>query len=238
MTCRGFTLAEVLITLGIIGVVAALTIPTLMQKLDERETVSKLKKFYSTIENASKMVNLEYGDYDKWGFTGSNDDIDLFWERYAKYLNIQQKTKISEREINENIQTYWLDGTQNSSSRSVILRFSDGMEVTSTWLAASNNSACLRYSICGDIKIDINGEKGPNTYGKDIFVFNIKKDGISPDGLDRNGVNADNKFENYCLRSVSKQNNGYGCAAWVIYKENMDYLHCDDLSWNGKTKCD
>lgn len=30
---------------------------------------------------------------------------------------------------------------------------------------------------------------------------------------------------------------GGGCTAWVIFNENMDYLHCDDLSWNGKTKC-
>jgi hypothetical protein len=30
---------------------------------------------------------------------------------------------------------------------------------------------------------------------------------------------------------------GYACTAWVIYNENMDYLHCDDLNWGGKTKC-
>ena len=31
---------------------------------------------------------------------------------------------------------------------------------------------------------------------------------------------------------------GRGCAAWVIENGNMDYLHCDDLSWDGKRKCD
>ena len=31
--------------------------------------------------------------------------------------------------------------------------------------------------------------------------------------------------------------NMYSCTAWVLYNENMDYLHCDDLSWTGKTKC-
>lgn len=51
-----FTLAEVLITLGIIGVVAALTIPTLMQKADEQATVSALKKTYSTLTQAYNLA--------------------------------------------------------------------------------------------------------------------------------------------------------------------------------------
>lgn len=48
----GFTLAEVLITLGIIGVVAAMTMPSLIASHKEKETVSKLKKVYSTLSNA------------------------------------------------------------------------------------------------------------------------------------------------------------------------------------------
>ncbi|MBP7211391.1 type II secretion system protein, partial [bacterium] len=51
-TKKAFTLAEVLITLGIIGVVAALTIPTLMQRTQDREAISALKKFYSTLSSA------------------------------------------------------------------------------------------------------------------------------------------------------------------------------------------
>ena len=46
---RGFTLAEVLITLVIIGVIASMTIPTLMNKTNKQEYVSRLKKAYSTL---------------------------------------------------------------------------------------------------------------------------------------------------------------------------------------------
>lgn len=49
---RAFTLAEVLITLGIIGVVAALTLPSIIQRKTEKATVVKLQKFASTFENA------------------------------------------------------------------------------------------------------------------------------------------------------------------------------------------
>lgn len=44
-------------------------------------------------------------------------------------------------------------------------------------------------------------------------------------------------FEKYCNLSKPGNLNGYGCAALVIYNENMDYLYCDDLSWNGKKQC-
>lgn len=50
-----FTLAEVLITLGIIGVVAALTIPSLMTKYHRMTVETKLKKFYSTMNQAIKL---------------------------------------------------------------------------------------------------------------------------------------------------------------------------------------
>lgn len=45
----GFTLAEVLITLGIISVVAAMTLPSLMNKIQKRDTAARLKKFYSAM---------------------------------------------------------------------------------------------------------------------------------------------------------------------------------------------
>ena len=36
---------------------------------------------------------------------------------------------------------------------------------------------------------------------------------------------------------LAPDSNGYSCTAWVIFKENMDYLKCDDLTWDGKNKC-
>lgn len=40
-------------------------------------------------------------------------------------------------------------------------------------------------------------------------------------------------FDNECLQKTS----GFGCTAWVIYNSNMDYMHCSDISWDGKTSC-
>ncbi|RAI14912.1 MAG: hypothetical protein DKM22_05330, partial [Candidatus Melainabacteria bacterium] len=55
LTKKGFTLVEVLLTLGIIGVVAAITIPNLVQNSQNRELVSGLKKTYNTLTNGFKQ---------------------------------------------------------------------------------------------------------------------------------------------------------------------------------------
>ena len=70
--------------------------------------------------------------------------------------------------------------------------------------------------------------KGPNTHGKDVFVFIVTKKDITPEGT----INETNHiFADEC------SSKGRGCTAWVIFNENMDYLKCSDLAWNGKHKC-
>ena len=69
MKKTAFTLAEVLITLGIIGIVAAMTIPTLIQKNFEKQTVAKLRETQSILSQAMRMAEDEYGDACGWGLT-------------------------------------------------------------------------------------------------------------------------------------------------------------------------
>lgn len=83
-----FTLAEVLITLGIIGVVAALTIPSLMSKYHRMTVETKLKKFYSTVNQAIKL-----SEEDNDGFppldsstVKDNDNVELINDYYSKYI--------------------------------------------------------------------------------------------------------------------------------------------------------
>jgi hypothetical protein len=81
---------------------------------------------------------------------------------------------------------------------------------------------------CGNLQLDMNGDKPPNMYGFDVFYFYPTKNAIIPTGLPED--------TNWSLSQCFTT--GLGCTAWVIYNENMDYLHCNDLSWNEKTKCD
>ena len=63
---KGFTLAEVLITLGIIGVVAALTIPMLIADSRKESTAANVKKFYNVINNAVQFAVADNGDASEW----------------------------------------------------------------------------------------------------------------------------------------------------------------------------
>ena len=82
---KGFTLAEVLITLGIIGVIAALTIPTLINKTTNKELETAFKKNYSMVQNAYKKAYYDNGNIPP-NFDDKTD-IDEFFSNFkrAKY---------------------------------------------------------------------------------------------------------------------------------------------------------
>ena len=71
-----FTLAEVLITLGIIGVVAAMTLPALIQKNNNRVVETRLQKFYSSINQAVQRAEVDYGDKKYWYQDTNNIETD------------------------------------------------------------------------------------------------------------------------------------------------------------------
>lgn len=75
---RGFTLAEVLITLGIIGIVAAMTMPSLIAEHREKKTVAQLKKTYSTLQQAYLIAISKHGEPESWEVgnthTSTNED--------------------------------------------------------------------------------------------------------------------------------------------------------------------
>jgi prepilin-type N-terminal cleavage/methylation domain-containing protein len=90
----GFTLAEVLITLGIIGVISAIVIPQLIANTQKVRTLTKIKKFYSQINNAVKLSANENGiDVDGWVEPNTNYNkakMTKFIETYfTPYMNIQ-----------------------------------------------------------------------------------------------------------------------------------------------------
>ena len=241
-----FTLAEVLITLGIIGVVVAMTLPSLIQKFREKEYTTKLKKFYTVMENAGRLVEEEYGTVDTWGLTNSfleedsstQVDIDaqlnsktVFWQRYGQFINLLEHN-------NENgiKKIYGMDKKSEIPSSGGLKQtwfFNDGTMIRTTWLGASGSS-CTNNNKCGDLSVDLNGDKGPNAVGHDIFFFQITRNGIKPLGYQGD---TSRPFDKNCVYNQAGAYNGYGCTAWVIYNENMDYLHCDGLGWDKKLRC-
>jgi prepilin-type N-terminal cleavage/methylation domain-containing protein len=98
MTGRGFTLAEVLITLGIIGVVAALTIPGLVANYQKKVLETRIKKFYSTIQQAGRMKEAEDGAMDYSMLTAAHNGDMLekhFKVNYEPYFKVIGSKKTS-----------------------------------------------------------------------------------------------------------------------------------------------
>ena len=88
---KAFTLAEVLITLGIIGVVAALTLPSLISNYKKRVIATRLEQFASIWQQAIRMAEIENGETTMWeGFAADNPDAML--ESYNRYLAKYIKT--------------------------------------------------------------------------------------------------------------------------------------------------
>ncbi|MDR1168495.1 MAG: type II secretion system GspH family protein [Heliobacteriaceae bacterium] len=83
---KGFTLAEVLITLGIIGVVAALTMPALISNHRKTVVVTRLQKFYSIINQAVKLSEAENGPAEDWNYPVLRDNYQQEKEFYDTYL--------------------------------------------------------------------------------------------------------------------------------------------------------
>jgi len=234
------TLAEVLITIGIIGVVCAMTIPTLMQNMQERATIAALRKIMSTLSNAYTLAVQENGTPENWGLAATAIGAENMLNTIATYLNISKNCgrnsgcfPTNYLKLNNDAYTNNIDGNSNMAK----VQLADG-----SLLAAGAYSNCTTYNwgstpalqnLCGEFYVDINGFKKPNQWGKDLFLFNLTKYGIIPAGTAQytSGYTFDS-----CKTSASAI--GHTCAAWVIYNENMDYLHCSDLSWGGKTKCD
>ena len=157
----GFTLAEVLITLGIIGVVAAMTIPSIVQKQNQKEATSRLKKFYSTMSQAIMLSEVDNGSVQYWDKADQirNEDgsynsvendklVEVFYDKYlAKYLKISSRGYLRE-----------------DARFRFYTRFPDGS------MAWYGNGGCI------DIVYDYNGGKKPNLLGYDRFSFLLCKD--------------------------------------------------------------
>ena len=239
-----FTLSETLITLAIIGIVAAMTTPALINKFKERVTVTKLKKFYNVLSQSYLYAVQEYGEVSTWGIGYDKDNTqedesfkpeNALLLRNRLFVNAKiEKTCDNAKDLSECgiTKIYYLNGKEDDGANtlSCALVLADGSNV---FLHAKCGENCGRgngalNSVYSLVYFDTNGYKKPNTAGKDIFVFIITGINVLPEGSIDETAQA---FPKNC--SVT----GRGCTAWVIFNENMDYLHCTDLSWGVKTKC-
>ena len=213
-TFKGFTLAEVLITLVIIGVIAAMTIPTLINKTNNQEYVSRLKKTYSTLAQVTNRIIADEGKPrgDIGGWASSSEAV---FNMYKKYLS---NAKVCGLDTGCFEGAYkQLNGTTvDLDTNRFTLVLADGTEV-SIWKSGDFSVSCGGTAsgsdnVCHIIKVDVNGAKGPNTAGRDTFAFTLKEDGLYPTGCDIT--------TNGCRVGID---GGWACTCKVLREGAMNY---------------
>ena len=203
---KGFTLAEVLITLGIIGVVSAMTLPTVIENYKKQKTVSQLKKVYTTLNQALKLSETQNGEYANWDNAsdiGAKEYFDKYWKPYLKVV------KVCESYVDcnyENIPWKYNNGTSfayNFMSKNSRIPFFtiDGVLINIFVLSGVNLE-----NIDNKIIVDLNGGLPPNTFGKDVFLFlRTEKGIIYPYGYNTgtNSINSNCKHNGtYCSAKI------------------------------------
>lgn len=224
---NGFTLAEVLITLGIIGVVAAMTIPTLIANTRAAQLKSRYFKSYSTITQALKLMQADDVSMDSVDYSASSNP---FYKVFMRYLSAPYDCGLggdigagqgNKKEIpcykssTGNLATPYksLDGKSNFYQNYL----DDGQ------IAMQDGSLFLFENYTGGrifISVDLNGYNNkPNRAGYDLFTFQYIDGELLPVGDSRTAYP---DVDKYCSLTSSSNLNGITCASKV--KSDADYF--------------
>ena len=233
---RGFTLAEVLITLGIIGVVAAMTIPTLISNYQERVLVQSAKKAYAQLTNAVGLARAEKGYGNNTAiFNPSNTSLETAKD-LSKFYKVQEFCSANDgkcggtysykyaKAYSTDGETY-LGGTIGGNPRFLsmdgilfqVQQYDSCRRTVSNLVTDENGDIALDENknpitvekiatYCAEVVIDTNGVKLPNQVGRDIFKVRIYENTIGC-GL--------GSFEGY-LEYVIQNNR--------LYYDNINYI--------------
>ena len=224
---RAFTMAEVLITLGIIGIVAAMTMPTVIKNYQRKEAETRLKKAYSTISQAFLAAQAKHGEVKDWE---NWEDAEFVLEHYIK-PEIKGAKVFPTNESPSNLMCFegkfpshyqngdkestqygWLDNVYISSpfwpNKTASIKLIDG---TCIGLNPSNTGSYSKRLL-----IDINGSyRIPNKAGYDLFFFVVDGNRIMPFGYEKPLTEISDKTQkNSCHLQASL--GGLYCAARIM----------------------
>ena len=182
-------MAEVLITLGIIGVVVAIIIPSIIQSYDKSQTITKLKKAYSVL---GQVVTKSFADNGPVNFvageTVNGADVEQFFQTYwlpyfngavvsqdriYPYGNVTPYKYVDNSVVSTGVYTSFGEGRvylTTPDGISYLIIFIDWKDVTDE---NGNTTSILTYNSMQKVYVDINGTKRPNRLGKDVFIFLI-----------------------------------------------------------------
>ena len=208
---KAFTLAEVLITLGIIGVVAAMTLPVVVGNYQKKVTAVKVKKFYSMFNQAFQQAQLEFGEYKYWQIDDTSDLYYKYLKKYIKTIDVKTNVQVTGSFTDGVVMTY-ADGSQTVCSKHINGREYDKLGCVFLTKPLVHKGEFWDYS----------GSKGPRY----VFWFwmNDDKGLMEPPYIDK-----DDEFLDYRCNLQNLGGNGYFTCSTILYKNGWEFP--DDYPW-------
>jgi prepilin-type N-terminal cleavage/methylation domain-containing protein len=248
MTRQAFTLAEVLITLSVIGVVAALTMPALMANWQEKSYSTAKEVFDRRLEEVTRQMNVNEA---LTGYTTT----ETFVDELKKYLKISQvcssdpsscfAAAITNGDGSETVETKDLKNSNNLNKGNwgtkalgvglingytAILSYNPDCPALDIGAAGAQTTSCL------SLVYDINGKSKPNRLGRDVYTLNANPFDTC------GGV----KIGSLCVAVSDETYSSIDtCDGTSEYDKNLTiangyvYYHCSTNNWAGAKKaCD
>ena len=219
----GFTLTEVLITMGIIGVIAALTAPALVRNSGQAKIGPSLSKFVNTWESACEqlLIDEKAGNLYSISNDGLTDSTTLI-QKLSKFLIMTPVSNAAKGSY----RIYSPDGANSMSvNNRWMYQLKDGSIIIENYGTNYGlDSEPIRNAnvggftgSAGAVFIDINGLKGNNRAGKEVFAFGVDKKGtlIPVGGEMHRAINQNLYNRNRCSAASSTINDGLYCTGKI-----------------------
>jgi prepilin-type N-terminal cleavage/methylation domain-containing protein len=247
---KAFTLAEVLITLSIIGIIAAMTIPTLAHKIRNKILEIQFKNTYAKVTQALKRMQADME-------VTNIGDYCAYYVKYVGYVNKTECLTSFKKAFNTN--TKYIERTDISTFGSTDIKVHpvDNLKEALFRAYAKSDGTYISYMINSYtffITIDTNGATKPNRLGYDIFMFKASTNtstlvGFTPSNLTNERLesyekyletaNTSQEIKDYlystygspCNYTSTQTSNGIGCGYYAIRNK------CPDGSNKGYFEC-
>jgi len=214
-TFNGFSLAEILLTLVVIGVIACETIPVLIKSYEGKEFEVRVKKVGTIVNQILKLKQADDGDFSFFNAGNDHNDFRDAFTPYMRFVKTGGTTSL--------FPSFYAYYKNYSGGGWTMLNYAGGITYDGIYYGFLNNSSgCTTTSgtlqnICGYFFTDTNGLKGPNMYGKDFnFFWVVKKSGtyvVYPRGITGDSMT--------CVAGSVAQNTSRGCTAYYFRGQTL-----------------
>ena len=162
---NAFSLAETLITVMILGILAAIMVSNLIESYQKNQTITKLKKIYADINQAIDISVIENGSVDTWQGTAQEKIRDYI----IPYFRVEEVLTMPESRRKSGNKFYQISGQQETDL--AIIKGSVDNSALAIYLKNGTQIWISLNTVMITFYVDLNGPKKPNTFGKDMFIF-------------------------------------------------------------------